>query len=178
MPKLERTFNGALARIQDNPPGMECCQSGVHDQTLQKMCQVCRDAGETAAADSMNFLLLEYQQPHPAPFNVVLRDIDSLRQGCQCLRHSTSCPPHPQRQLQKLRRINTMALLDRESDSRWFIELKAAHRQSFPNPSLCSTFATRSFDQQNPSSKSRDLQKGRENSGSRCNEPHRVDFNK
>ena len=32
-------------------------------QTLQKMCQVFSDAGETAAADSLNFLLVEYQQP-------------------------------------------------------------------------------------------------------------------
>ena len=36
-------------------------------QTLQKMCQVFRDAGETAAADSLNFLLVEYQQDLPPP---------------------------------------------------------------------------------------------------------------
>ena len=45
-------------------------------QTLQKMCQVFREAGETAPADSLNFLLVEYQQP--PPLDVVLRDIDSL----------------------------------------------------------------------------------------------------
>ena len=34
-------------------------------QTLQKMCQVFRDAGETAVADSLHFLLVEYQKPPP-----------------------------------------------------------------------------------------------------------------
>ena len=45
-------------------------------RTSQKMCQVFRDAGETA--DSLNFLLIEYQQDSPPPFETVLRDIDSL----------------------------------------------------------------------------------------------------
>ena len=43
-------------------------------QTLQKMCQVFRDAGETAAADSLNFLLVEYQQDlHPPPLKMSSR---------------------------------------------------------------------------------------------------------
>ena len=45
--------------------------------TLQKMCQVFRDVGETDAANSLDFLLVEYQQA-PPPFDVVLRDIHSL----------------------------------------------------------------------------------------------------
>ena len=59
--------------------------------------------------------------------------------------------------------INTIALLDKESDGRRFIKFKAALGQSFPSPSTHSTFAARSFELQNPSSRSRDPQKGRQN---------------
>ena len=73
--------------------------------------------------------------------------------------------------------LNTMALLDRKSDGWGFIDFKALLRQSFPYPSTHSTFAARSFDQQNPSGRSRDPKKGRENSRPRWNEPHRGDSN-
>ena len=65
--KLERTLNSA--KIQEYRTTLQACS--------RKCVRFLRDAGETAAADSLNFLLVEYQQP-PPPFETVLRDIDSL----------------------------------------------------------------------------------------------------
>ena len=45
-------------------------------QSIQKVCQTFRDAGETAAADSLTGYLVFGQQP--PPFSEILMDIDSL----------------------------------------------------------------------------------------------------
>ena len=47
---------------------------------MQKMCQVFRDARETATADSLNYYLVSYQQDPPPqlPIEMVLSDIDRL----------------------------------------------------------------------------------------------------
>ena len=74
----------SVERWQEYPTTLQALYTANIDfmtqaQSLQKMCQVFRDAGELAAADSLTYYLVAFgQDPPPPHFETVLRDIDSL----------------------------------------------------------------------------------------------------